>query len=391
MTRDTGQSNAAVALAPVTLAAIPSPSTSVWFLGPVPLRAYALCIVAGIVAACWITEVRLRRRGAPPYTVLDIAVWAVPFGIVGARIYHVITSPDQYFGPGGDPMGALRIWEGGLGVWGAIAFGALGAWFACRRRGIPLSMVADAAAVGIPVAQALGRMGNWFNNELYGGRTTLPWGLEVHEMDQATGKALTDTDGKAVTLDGLYHPTFAYELLWNLGTAGFVWLLDRRFKFGRGRAFALYVMAYVVGRFWIEGMRIDPAHSFAGLRLNQWVSIGVFVAALAYFLLMRGPRQRLVVGEDGEVVGVVVDTGQAPVVASYGSQAVERSDVAAVSSADDDDTDDHYTDDDDDTGPDGGDAVEDSDDEPPRDRSRDEPQPTGEPGSADEAQPSAGR
>ncbi|QDY09751.1 prolipoprotein diacylglyceryl transferase [Micromonospora sp. HM134] len=277
------------------LAALPSPTTAVWQLGPVPLRAYALCIVAGIVVACLVTEHRLRQRGVAPGAVLDIAVWAVPTGIIGARIYHVVTSPEKYFGTGGDPWKAFAIWEGGLGIWGAVAGGAVGAWIAARQLGIPLTVVADALAPGLPLAQAVGRLGNWFNNELYGGRTTLPWGLEIHRMDPDNpGHALRDDANQPILEPGLYHPTFAYEALWNLGVAGLVFALDRRFKLGRGRAFALYVMGYTAGRFWIELMRTDEANHILGLRLNVWTAGLVFLGALIYFLRVRGPREFLI-------------------------------------------------------------------------------------------------
>ena len=278
------------------LAEIPSPTQGVWNLGPIPIRAYAVCILLGIVAACAITEVRLRRRGAPKWMVLDVAVWAVPFGIIGARIYHVITSPEGYFGssPDASPVKALYIWNGGLGIWGAVAGGALGAWFACRRLGVPLTLVADAAAPGLPVAQAIGRLGNWFNNELYGSVTTLPWGLRVHDMDRSNPGHATVIDGEPVTLPELYHPTFLYEAIWDVGVAVLVWLMDRRFKFGRGRAFALYVMAYTVGRFWIEMLRTDDATHFFGVRLNVFTAIIVFLGALTYFLVVKGPREYVV-------------------------------------------------------------------------------------------------
>lgn len=283
---------AAVAWGPVTLAAIPSPTTAVWQLGPVPIRAYALCIVLGIVVACVVTEARLRRRGAPPWAVLDIAVWAVPFGIVGARVYHVVTSPEHYFGAAGNPLDAFKIWQGGLGIWGAVAGGALGAWLAARQLGIPLTMIADALAPGLPLAQAVGRFGNWFNNELHGGPTTLPWGLQVHRM--VGGQVQRDLDGNPVTEPGLYHPTFAYEAVWNVGVALLVLAADRRFKFGRGRAFALYVMGYTAGRLWIEMMRTDPANELLGIRVNVYVAALVFLGALIYFLRVRGPREYLV-------------------------------------------------------------------------------------------------
>jgi prolipoprotein diacylglyceryl transferase len=298
-----------VALTP--LAEIPSPTQSVWYIGSVPIRAYALCIVLGIVAACAVTEIRMRRRGAPNWAVLDIAVWAVPFGIIGARIYHVITSPDDYydhnhfgdsFKPWDGPFwDVFRIWHGGLGIWGAVAGGAVGAWIAARRMGIPLSFVADALAPGMPLAQGIGRWGNWFNNELAGRQTSLPWGLKLYEWNPTEGKAVTDVSGHPIAQPGLYHPTFLYESLWDIGVAILVWQLDRRFKFGRGRAFAVYVMAYTAGRFWIEALRIDKAHHFLGLRINDWTALLVFIGALIYFLRVRGPQERLVVSGDGKI------------------------------------------------------------------------------------------
>jgi prolipoprotein diacylglyceryl transferase len=296
----------------VNLAAIPSPTNSVWHLGPIPLRAYAACIVAGIVIATLIMERRMRARGAPEWVVLDIAVWAVPAGIIGARIYHVITDPELYFGAGRDWVGIFEIWNGGLGIWGAVAGGALGAWAACRRRGIPLTMAADALAPGLPVAQAIGRWGNYFNQELFGGPTKLPWALEIDPQHRPLGYEQYAT----------YHPTFLYESLWDLGVALAVWLLDRRYRFGRGRAFALYAMLYVVGRFWTEMLRIDEANHILGLRLNDWVCMLVFLAALLYFVKVRGPRQRLVIGDEGEIT-VVADTGDADDETSEPARAAE--------------------------------------------------------------------
>jgi prolipoprotein diacylglyceryl transferase len=274
----------------VTLASIPSPSQSVWNIGPFPLRAYALCIIAGVIAAVVISDRRMQARGGPKGAIMDIAVYAVPAGIIGARIYHVITSPQSYFGEGGDPIAALKIWEGGLGIWGAIAGGALGAWYAARRLGIPLRVVADVVAPGLAVAQALGRFGNWFNQELFGKPTDLPWALEIEP-------------GRPSTIPGelTYHPTFLYETLWCLGVAAFVIWAERRFKLGRGRVFALYVMAYVVGRLWIEALRIDEANHILGLRLNIWTCMIVFSGALWYFLTHSGPREQLVTSEDGTV------------------------------------------------------------------------------------------
>ncbi len=278
----------------VNLAAIPSPTTSVWHVLGLPIRAYALCIVAGIVVSVLVMEYRLRRRGVAPWASLDMAVWAVPFGILGARLYHVITSPGDYFGAGGEPIRAFYIWEGGLGIWGAVAGGAFGAWLASRQLGLPLTVFADSLAPGIPLGQAVGRLGNWFNNELYGGVTTLPWGLRVHDMDSANPGHANVIDGEPLVKPELYHPTFLYEALWNIGVAAVVFAVDRRWKLGRGRAFAVYVMGYTLGRVWIEAMRSDPANELLGVRINVYVSVLVFLAALAYFLRARGPREFLV-------------------------------------------------------------------------------------------------
>ena len=267
-------------MAPVHLPlSIPSPSQGVWHLGPFPIRAYALCILAGIVVAVVITDRRWRARGGPPGVVLDIAGWAVPFGIVGGRLYHVLTDPELYFLPGRDPWNALKIWQGGLGIWGAVALGALGAWIGARRAGVSLAMFADAVAPAIPVAQAFGRWGNWFNQELFGAPTILPWGLRIDAAHRPTGYQQYAT----------FQPTFLYESLWCLAVAGLVLWADRRFTLTRGRAFALYVAAYTVGRAWIEYLRIDTANHILGLRLNDWTSLLIFISATAYFIAAR-PR-----------------------------------------------------------------------------------------------------
>jgi prolipoprotein diacylglyceryl transferase len=268
----------------------------VWNLGPLPIRAYALCIIAGIVLAAWIAERRWVARGGAPGDVLDISVWAVPFGIVGGRLYHVITTPAPYFGAGGHPLRAFAIWEGGLGIWGAIALGGVGAWIGCRRKGIPLPAFADALAPGLLVAQAVGRLGNWFNNELHGGPTSLPWRLKVYEWSD--GHAVVGSDGRPVVA-GYFHPTFLYELIWNLLAAVVVVWADRRFRLGHGRAFALYVATYCLGRLWVELLRDDPAEHFFGVRLNVFTAIIVGLAAVAYMIIMRGrPREVITRGED---------------------------------------------------------------------------------------------
>jgi prolipoprotein diacylglyceryl transferase len=262
---------------PVILASIPSPSIGVWHLGPLPVRAYALCIVTGIIVAAIITDRRLRGRGYPPWIVIDVTVWAVPAGIIGARLYHLATDPELYFATGRNPWAAFAIWNGGLGIWGAVAGGAVGAWIGCRRTGLPLAAMAGALAPALPVAQALGRFGNYFNQELFGRPTTLPWGLLIDPAHRPAGY------GQYAT----FHPTFLYEVLWDLGVAAFVWALDRRYQFQHGRAFALYVMAYVVGRFWIEGLRIDTANHLLGLRLNDWTCLIVFIGAAGYLWRTR--------------------------------------------------------------------------------------------------------
>ncbi|MBE3009462.1 prolipoprotein diacylglyceryl transferase [Microbispora sp. NEAU-D428] len=260
------------------LASIPSPSQGVWNLGPIPIRAYALCIVLGVIVAVWIGERRWRARGGAPGTINDLAVWAVPFGLVGGRLYHVITDWQIYFGSEAPkrPIDALFIWEGGLGIWGAIALGALGVWIACRRRGISFTAIADTLVPGVAVAQAIGRWGNYFNQELFGGPTDLPWGLEIEPGRPGTVPGATT-----------YHPTFLYESLWDLALAGVLILAARRFGLRHGRVFALYVAGYTLGRFWIEGLRVDPAHHILGLRLNQWTSVVIFLCALAYLWLAR--------------------------------------------------------------------------------------------------------
>ncbi len=269
------------------LLSIPSPDQGVWHLGPVPLRAYALCIILGILVAVWLTDRRWQARGGAAGTVGDVAIWAVPFGIVGGRLYHVITSPQAYFGEGGNPVDALKIWNGGLGIWGAVTLGALGAWIGCRRRGIPLPPFGDALAPGLALAQAIGRWGNWFNQELFGRPTDLPWGLEIDVEHRPAGYANFAT----------FHPTFLYESLWLIFVAALVIWADRRFRMGHGRVFALYVMLYTVGRGVIETVRIDTANTLGGVRINVWVSAVVFLGALTYLIV----SSRLRPGRETEV------------------------------------------------------------------------------------------
>ncbi|RVW00446.1 prolipoprotein diacylglyceryl transferase [Rhodococcus spongiicola] len=273
------------------LAYIPSPPQGVWQVGPLALRAYALCIIVGIIVAIVWGDRRWVARGGEKGTVLDIAVWAVPFGLIGGRLYHVITDAPTYFGSGGNPVDALKIWQGGLGIWGAVALGAVGAWIGCRRRGIPLPAFGDAIAPGIVLAQAIGRLGNWFNQELFGRETTVPWGLEIYERVDASGR-IDSLNGvsNGVVLQ-VVHPTFLYELLWNLLVVLLLVVVDRRFKVGHGRLFALYVAGYCAGRFWIELMRSDYATEILGIRVNSFTSAIVFVCAVAYFVLAKKGRE----------------------------------------------------------------------------------------------------
>ncbi|MEV4357375.1 prolipoprotein diacylglyceryl transferase [Nonomuraea sp. NPDC049625] len=280
------------------LASIPSPSEGVWYLGFIPIRAYALCFIIAIGFGIWLSERRWRARGGEKGTIGDLAVPGVIFGLIGARLYHVITDWQTYFGPRAikEPYQALFIWEGGLSIWGAVALGGVGMWLACRRRGLSLAAVADTVAPGIAFGQAIARWGNWFNQELYGSPTTLPWGLEI---DQAHG-------GEPGVL---YHPTFLYESLWDAALGFGLILAGRRFTLHHGRLFAVYVAGYTFGRFWIEGLRIDPvggvdhAVTLLGLRINQWTSIVLFVGALVYLWVARN--------KDNEEIVVPASQGKA--------------------------------------------------------------------------------
>lgn len=273
---------------------IPSPSQGVWHLGPLPIRGYALCIIVGIIVATYLSERRWVARGGKAGEIQDAALIGVPFAIVGARLYHVATDHDLYFGHGKNPWNAFLIWHGGLGIWGGIAGGVLGVWLYARRKRIRLSSFLDAIAPTVLVGQGLGRWGNWFNQELYGRPTKLPWGLKIDQDKWPAGR----TFAPGTT----FHPTFLYECLWDLsGFAILIWL-DRRFKIGYGRMAALYVMYYTVGRAWIENLRIDNVelHDVLGLRFNVWTSIVCFTGALVYFVwsLRRHPGRETSVYDD---------------------------------------------------------------------------------------------
>jgi prolipoprotein diacylglyceryl transferase len=276
------------------LAYFPSPPQGVWHLGPIPIRAYALFIIAGIIAALLIGDRRWEARGGERGVIYDIALWAVPFGLVGGRLYHLATDWRTYFGEGGaGPIAALRIWDGGLGIWGAVALGGVGAWIACRRRDIPLPAFGDAVAPGIVLAQAIGRIGNYFNQELYGRETAMPWGLEIfYRRDPAGFVDVHSLDGVSTgQLAMVVQPTFLYELLWNLLVFVILIIIDRRFTIGHGRLFAAYVGLYCVGRFWVELLRDDTATHIAGIRINSFTSTFVLIGAVVYLVLAPKGRE----------------------------------------------------------------------------------------------------
>ena len=296
----------------MSIAFIPSPSQGVWHLGAIPIRAYALCIIAGVIVAVWVAERRYKAIGGRPGLILDVATWAVPFGLVGARLYHVVTDPELYFGAGRDWVGIFKIWDGGIGIPGAISLGAVGAWIACHRAGVKLGPVAGAAAPGIAFAQAIGRWGNWFNQELYGRPSTLPWALKIAPEHRLAGFENIAT----------YQPTFLYESLWDLAVGFLLIWAGRRFLMTGDRLFALYVALYGVGRFMTESLRIDFAHQFLGLRVNQWMAVIIFVGGVAYLFRTRGK-----VGPD-----VIVQPSPAGATAGHGS-AVPVGVVAAGATA----------------------------------------------------------
>ena len=248
------------------LASIPSPPTGVYHLGPLTLHMYGVMLLLGIVGCVWLTGVRWVRWGGDWDLVYRVAVWGVIAGIVGARLYHDVTSFNDTSHEGW--YWPFAVWKGGLGIWGGVLFGVLAGAWVVRRAGVSIRLFMDAVAPGLLLAQAIGRWGNWWNQELYGKHTTLPWALEIH------GKGPAHT----------YHPTFLYEFTWNLmGVAALLWI-DRRFRLRRPALFSLYVVWYTAFRTFEETLRIDPSNHFLGMRLNFWVSLACFVASLAFFV-----------------------------------------------------------------------------------------------------------
>jgi prolipoprotein diacylglyceryl transferase len=256
------------------LLSIPSPEISFIDLGPVRIHFYALFILTGIALATFMADRTLTKRGAERGVFLDIALWAVPAGIIGGRFFHVVTHPRDYFYEGADLLAVFRIWEGGLAIFGAITVGAVGAWWGARQAGLRFTAVADAVAPWVLVAQGIGRLGNYFNQELYGIPTTLPWGLEIPSTNPAYPNGLPD---------GLtFHPTFLYEMIWNFVGAAAILYLASKLKLQWGKVFALYLIVYSFGRIWIESIRIDPSEVILGLRTNIWsaligVAIGIII------------------------------------------------------------------------------------------------------------------
>ncbi len=250
---------------------IPSPSSGVLHLGPISLHAYGLCIALGALAAVFVATKRWQAVGGTADDITAVATWSIPIGIVGARIYHVITDHELYTK---EPIKALYVWDGGLGIWGGITAGVIAGLLVARSRRLDVAKLLDAVAPALPISQAVGRFGNWFNQELFGEPTRLPWGLEIDVAHRPNGFELAQT----------FHPTFLYESLWNLALAGALIVIGLRAQLKPGRLFALYVAGYTFGRFFIERLRIDYAHTIFGMRVNEWVSLVIFLGAVAFLL-----------------------------------------------------------------------------------------------------------
>ncbi|QTH60792.1 prolipoprotein diacylglyceryl transferase [Corynebacterium hindlerae] len=276
----------------MNLAYIPSPPQGVWYLAGIPIRAYALCIVAGILVAVWLTKRRYVARGGNADVVMDAALVAVPAGIVGGRLYHVITDNDQYFCESCNPIDALKITNGGLGIWGAVALGVLMVWVMMKVKGLPIAPLADAAAPGIILAQAIGRLGNYFNQELYGAETTVPWGLKIFYRVNENGALAPLTGHSTGEVIAIVHPTFLYEMIWNVLVCVLLLWADKKFNLDRGRVFWLYVAGYTLGRFWIELMRTDHASLIYGLRVNTITSTVLFIISVACVMWLSKNRTK---------------------------------------------------------------------------------------------------
>lgn len=272
-----------------TLAYIPSPGFSKFQIGPVTIRMYAVCILIGVCCAVWILTRRWKRAGGTFDQVLDLTLVTVPCGLVGARLYHCLSTPAMYFPPTGNPTSILKVWEGGMAIFGGIIGGALAAFLWCRHKRYPFALLLDCLAPGLLVAQAIGRLGNWFNQELYGKPTTLPWGLKLNEKSDAIGHSEICYQGTACPSGTLFHPTFLYEMIWNLiGAVLIVWIGNIYAKRLRaGQLAVLYMVWYGCGRSWIEEIRINYSTVILGLRTNTWTAILVALCGVALFLVLK--------------------------------------------------------------------------------------------------------
>ena len=265
----------------LNLANIPSPPQGVWHLGPIPIRAYALCIITGIIVAMAVSLRRYKARGGNPETVWDAAIVIIPAGIIGGRLYHVITDHQKYFGEGKNPWQAFNITAGGLGIIGAVM----------RKKKLPIAPLADAIAPSVILAQGIGRLGNYFNQELYGAETDVPWALDIYYRVNEAGQYAPLTGRSTGEVVASVHPTFLYELIWNVAVFFVLVWADRRFRLGHGRVFWLYVAGYTLGRFFIEFMRRDEANLILGLRVNTWVSAILFIVAVVIFFMLHKGRE----------------------------------------------------------------------------------------------------
>ena len=254
------------------IASIPSPPGKSIGIDPLQLRAYGLAIAVGVLVAVWIAQRRYARRGGDPDALTAIAMWAVPMGLVGARLYHVITDYQRFQGRW---WRVLEVWEGGLGIPGGLLAGVITGVVVARRRGLDVPTLLDAVAPAIPIAQAIGRLGNWFNQELFGRASDLPWAVRIDPEHRPDGLEQVAT----------YHPTFLYEALWNVALAALLVRLDRTGRLRRGQLFVLYVAGYALGRLWVEALRIDPANEILGLRVNIWTSLVALAIAAAVFVI----------------------------------------------------------------------------------------------------------
>ena len=275
------------------ITSIPSPSIQYFDLGPLRIHIYALCILLGIALATWITDARLSKRGAERGVVLDIILWAVPLGIIGARFYHVFTHPTDYFYEGADLMKVFYIWEGGNAIFGSLLGGAVGAWIGCKQTGIRFWSFADALAPAMLIAQATGRLGNYFNHELFGQPTTLPWGLEIESTNPAFPAGLPEGT--------LFHPMFLYEILWNLLGAFVIIVLERKLYLRWGKAFGVYLIWYGIGRSIFETYRLDSSETFLSIRTNVWAALLAIVVGVLIILIQnrRHPGKELSVYVEG--------------------------------------------------------------------------------------------